>query len=498
MKDRDLKSAVARRRWAALAILAAPVVPMLVYLATLAPTITWAHDGADGGDVITAAYTLGVPHPPGYPTYCLLGWLFAHLPLRDVAWRLNLMSAIGAALAALGLCAAVLEWRRERQETCKDTATAGLCAAWALAFVPVLWSQALIAEVYAFNAAFVALVLWLAIRVQRARASRVALGLAWGLSLGTHLSGVALLPVVAWAIAAGRRGRSLRSVLLPWLSGTLLGLCTYVYLPLRAGRGAVTWGNPTTLMGWWWVVSGALYRGYVFALPLEAAPARLLALARYLVSGFGPTGMALSAVGVDSLARRQRGLLLASGLSWLLYVAYAIGYDTTDSYVYLIPALVISALWLGEGLAESQSWLRGRLGPHWGLAAGVCLGCIGPLSVLVLNYPVMDVHRDTLARDFGEGVLAAAPRQAVLLITQDTYTFTLWYFQHVLGQRPDVAVVDTALLEYDWYRAGLKRTYPGLVVPGSDAGELGRANALSPVCEVVGEDNHWLSCTENE
>ena len=85
------------RRWAALAV------PLLVYLLTLAPTITWAHDGADGGDLITAAYTLGVPHPPGYPVYCLLGHLFAHLPLRDVAWRLNLMSAVGAGLAALGL-----------------------------------------------------------------------------------------------------------------------------------------------------------------------------------------------------------------------------------------------------------------------------------------------------------------------------------------------------------------------------------------------------------
>ena len=157
-----MKNSKFPKAWRPWAALAAPVVPLLVYLLTLAPTVTWAHDGADGGDVITAAYTLGVPHPPGYPTYCLLGWLFAHLPLRDVAWRLNLMSAVGAALAALGLCAAVLEWRREGQGVGNDGVVAGLGAAWGLAFVPVFWSQALIAEVYAVNAACVALVLWLA------------------------------------------------------------------------------------------------------------------------------------------------------------------------------------------------------------------------------------------------------------------------------------------------------------------------------------------------
>ena len=231
--------------------LGAFALPLVVYLLTLAPTIIWAHDGADGGDLITAAYTLGVPHPPGYPTYCLLGWLFAHLPVRDVAWRLNLMSAVGAALTTLGLCAAVLEWRQERWREGKDTVVVGLGVAWGMAFVPVLWSQALIAEVYAVNAAFVALVLWLALRVRRAGVSPVALGLAWGLSLGTHLTGVALLPVVMWGLAAGRRGRAFPSAFLTWLLGTVLGLSTYIYLPLRAGRGAVTWGNPTTLAGWW-------------------------------------------------------------------------------------------------------------------------------------------------------------------------------------------------------------------------------------------------------
>jgi hypothetical protein len=554
--------------------------PLTIYLLTLAPTITWAHDGADGGDLITAAYTLGVPHPPGYPTYCLLGWLFTRLPLRGVAWRLNLMSAVAAGLAAVALYEAVLIWRsrgdplrspgdalRSPGEPSWSSVVAGLAAAWGVAFVPVFWSQALIAEVYAVNAAFVAGVLWLALRVRRrasppqpsqlpseggefpqfppvesevARAS-LALGLVWGLSLGVHLTGVALLPLVMWGMWApgdrcrgsvngkGEHGRSFLSSFpcrgkrsgsfpykgkrsgsfLHWFLGAAAGFAVYLYLPLRAGRGAVTWGDPSTLVGWWWVVSGALYRGYVFSLPLGAVPARLLALARYLVSGFGPTGVVLGVMGLESLARRRRGFLLVSALSWLMYVAYSVGYDTADSYVYLIPAFIISAFWLGQGLAER---LHGRLDLRWGLVAGLCLTCIGPLSALAVNYGAMDVHRDVDARTFGREVLAAAPQGAILLSAQDAHTFTLWYFQRVLGRRSDVAVVDTGLLGYDWYRADLARAYPKLIVPGDDTvsdgpiacgpaccmDELIRGNPTRPICEVIGEEAHWLRCAGSE
>src|SRR3989339_281858 len=66
-----------------------------VYFITLCPTV---YTG-DSGGLITAAYTLGVPHSPGYPLYCLLGKLFTFVPLGSIAFRVNLLSAFFAALA---------------------------------------------------------------------------------------------------------------------------------------------------------------------------------------------------------------------------------------------------------------------------------------------------------------------------------------------------------------------------------------------------------------
>ena len=50
---------------------------LALYLATLAPsTAMW-----DTSEYLTAAYTLGLPHPPGNPFFVLVGRLFALLPL---------------------------------------------------------------------------------------------------------------------------------------------------------------------------------------------------------------------------------------------------------------------------------------------------------------------------------------------------------------------------------------------------------------------------------
>ncbi|MBC8446777.1 MAG: DUF2723 domain-containing protein, partial [Chloroflexi bacterium] len=74
--------------------LAVFLVAAAVYGCTLARTFTWRHDGADGGDLIAAAATLGVPHPSGYPTYLLLARLFLWaLPLGEPAFRVHWLSA---------------------------------------------------------------------------------------------------------------------------------------------------------------------------------------------------------------------------------------------------------------------------------------------------------------------------------------------------------------------------------------------------------------------
>jgi len=65
------------------------------YLRTMRPTFGW----GDSSELVTAAYYLGVGHSPGYPTWMLLAHPFARLPIGDVAFRVNLFTALLGAVA---------------------------------------------------------------------------------------------------------------------------------------------------------------------------------------------------------------------------------------------------------------------------------------------------------------------------------------------------------------------------------------------------------------
>jgi hypothetical protein len=72
-----------------------------LYLSTLAPTVLYYEDPTmyDPAMLQAEAYVLGIGHPSGYPTYMMLTHLFTYLPFGDVAYRVNLASAVYAAAA---------------------------------------------------------------------------------------------------------------------------------------------------------------------------------------------------------------------------------------------------------------------------------------------------------------------------------------------------------------------------------------------------------------
>src|SRR3989344_9533560 len=51
----------------------------------------------DIGDLVTAAYVGGIAHPPGYPLFTLLGFIFSRLPISfEVVTKVAFISAIAS------------------------------------------------------------------------------------------------------------------------------------------------------------------------------------------------------------------------------------------------------------------------------------------------------------------------------------------------------------------------------------------------------------------
>ena len=432
-----------------------------VYLATLAPGLTWANQGQDGGDLITAAATFGVAHPSGYPTYLLLARLWQAIPMGTLASRTNLFSAVAAAGAA-GLMVSLTS--RAYGGAQRWGLVGGVAAGLGFGLAPLVWSQAVITEVHALHTLFTGWLLWSLPHqggMALGRWTHGAAGLIAGLALGNHLTTALLLPawlgITAWHTRMDKRAWGWR------LAGLGLGLIVYAYLPVAAStRPPVSWGDARTLEGFWWVVSGAPYRDLAFALGPEFIVGRVQGWARLFQDQFGWVGMALALAGL--FMGRARGAVPRAWTAWIVAVGsvFAIGYNTPDSQAYLLPVFQVMALWLGVGVATGME-AASRWRPK-GLLRAALLGGVG--LALAVNaartWPIMDASRDDRAETFGRSVMAAAPTDAVVVTQGDADTFALWYFHFALGQRPDLTVVVEPLLAFEWYRETLDTIYPDL------------------------------------
>ena len=408
-----------------------------VYWLTLAPGLTWAHHGIDGGELITAVYTHGLPHPPGYPLYRLFSSWFARLPLGTIAYRFNLFSALTTALAA-GFVALTSYQSRLLSLTDERTANGmgitAVATGLTFAFASLVWGQATITEVYGLALLLLAAFLW-ALLTQR---PPWLIGLLLGLSITAQLTAWFLLPL-ALALSPRRCWQAL-------LGALLLGLLPLALLPwLASPDSPIVWGDPATPGGWWWVVSGQLYRGYAFALPQHELPARLTAWLPVWFSQFTWAGIPLIVAGVALLAEGQRRTAYWLAGTAVLYLVFALTYLPDDAIVQTLPAWLLVSLLLGPAYQRLSF-----------LAPGL------PLILLLINFSGQNLRADQQVRVRAEALLPAIPANAIVETPGDPTIFALWYFQHVEGQRPDVVLVDEHLFAFEWYRKRLAQQNPAL------------------------------------
>ncbi len=201
-------------------------IPLIIYIDNLCPTVFV----GDAGDFLTASYTLGVPHPPGYPVYTLLGHLFMNLPIPGgisaPAFRMNMMSAI----AAWGACVFMFLFLRRIIKT----EWAALAGALVLAFSRQFWEHAEVAEVYTLQIFFLTLIFYLAVLYVQEKKVGWALFMAFIMGLAISHQYAILLFYPGVLIFIGING-GLRIKWHIWLLAiclAILGLVPYVYLPI--------------------------------------------------------------------------------------------------------------------------------------------------------------------------------------------------------------------------------------------------------------------------
>jgi hypothetical protein len=224
---------------------------LALYLLTLSPsTAMW-----DASEYIAAAYTFGIPHPPGNPLFVIVGRAFSLLPIApNVAMRINVLAAVSSAVAA---AAWYLVARRVAVHAGLGPGTSRLAAAistliGATAFT--VWNQSVVNEkVYTVSLAGIAIVSWLVLRWSDSpdgrRADRLLLLVAYLLGLGysNHMAGMLPLPAVGLIVLLTRPRHLLRWRLLAASAAMMLvGLAPFATQPIRAAfNPPINEGEPT-------------------------------------------------------------------------------------------------------------------------------------------------------------------------------------------------------------------------------------------------------------
>jgi MFS family permease len=184
------------------------------YISTAEPTASfW-----DCGEYIATAAKLQVGHPPGAPTFQLIGRIFSMFAGGDmskVAFMVNVMSALVSAFTILFMfwsLTMIIKKLAQRVSTVMTTGVewgilgSALVGALAYTFTDSFWFSAVEGEVYAMSSFFTALVFWAILKWEQVADQKdslrwlILIAYLVGLSIGVHLLNLLTVPAIVFVI----------------------------------------------------------------------------------------------------------------------------------------------------------------------------------------------------------------------------------------------------------------------------------------------------------
>ncbi|XP_042635353.1 transmembrane protein 260 isoform X2 [Catharus ustulatus] len=453
-----------------------------LYTATLPPALP----GGDAGELITAAYELGVAHPPGYPLFTLLAKVATGLPGGSPAFRVNLLCAlVGAAAASLLFCTVF---------RLSGSYAGGILAAGVFSFSRLTWQWSITAEVFSLNNLFVGLLMALTAHFEEAstaqeRSKISKLGaFCCGLSLcNQHTIVLYVACVVPWVLSRLFRKRELSlGHLLKLGLCFLAGLLPYLYLPASSylNRARWTWGDQTTFQGFLTHFLREEYGTFNLAKSETGSSMGEMLLSQLVQMkselSLPVLALALMACVSTALPKKQQKspvIWLFTGMLCLysLFFAWRANLDVTKPLFlgvverFWLQSSAVVAVLAGLGLPTLASLGRSTvLEGTWLLP---CLEWIPALALVAsqlwANYSTCDQSNNYVVDKFARNLLSSMPTGAVILLRGDLPGNALRYLHYCEGMRPDITLVDQEMMTYQWYLPKLAKHLPGVHFPGN-------------------------------
>lgn len=462
-----------------------------LFMAALHPTIT----AGDSGEIAAAAFSLGIPHPSGYPLYASIAKSFTHaLPLGNMAYRVNIVSAMfGAAscwmiyLITLKIVGAGLAPAKEGQPQGLPLRLPAFFAAASLALSHEFWYRSTVAEVYTLNAFLVLLIVyvllvwrgknsgqWSVVNGQE-RGSRIGTVLGGiansrllyfaafllGLGIGNHHTIVLIIPgailFILWSVIGSQKAKVTLIVHCSLLIAFFLfGTSIYLYLPVRSFKNPfMDWGDPQNLHNFMDVFTRKSYLPQEMGMGWEVFVKQLKTFDP--LHEFTFIGVLFGLIGMWGLWKANR-VAATMLLSTFILTSYGLillaGSSTKDVDVFkkfYLPAYAVFSIMIGVGMATGMAHGAGRIASYALRPLLYALCGVSLIWQFSTHFPRTANAANYLAYDYGMNELKSLRTGSVYINKGNIKTFPLWYLQGVERYREDIKLVAAYFLTQGWH-----------------------------------------------
>lgn len=422
-------------------------------------------NGGDSAELILAAKTFGIAHPPGYPLYTLLGKLFSFLPYGSVAKRINLMSAFFGAGTSLFILFSIIK--------CTNSFSSGLVGAGLFSFSPLVWTYAVSAEVFSLNNFFLSGLIFFSFYLSERKCLKdksFLLAFWIGLSLTNQQILIFYgLPLLFWINFQDINPKKFLKLGI----FLLIGLAPYSYLPWASTQHPfVEWGDQTTLAGFLKHILRLEYGTFSLAAENSQDPwiffKTLYFYFEKVNNDFTYIGLPLAVFGIIKSIKNEKwySLIKFWSVSTLLYlVAFsALSQHRLDLPInqtivarFFQQANIVIALLIGIGWAEFSKLPANKLFPWVSYALVV--------FQFMIHFKQHDQSKNEISGEISRAFLQSLPHHSIVFTRGDQVAPSIRYVQLFENYRPDIIVLDQNIMALSWGKNWIKRHYPEVLLP---------------------------------
>lgn len=460
------------------------IVAFVAYLVTASPAVT----EFDSGELAAVQATLGIAHPPGYPLFTIIGFLFLKIPLpTSPIFQLHILSAIWSSLSVIFFTLTaqlILEnikkfksgFLKEKSETSlglldklreSSKYIAVVASGLIFSFSKILWTQSREVEVYSLEMLIGILIIYFSFKAffyEKTFGSPIkywiVVAFLFGAGFSNHMMTLYLLPATIYLYFLQNK-LSFKSVgfLAFCISITaVIAIISYLYIPIRASQNpAMNWGNPTDIKATYEHVTARYYSQFFFA-GWETIKKQIT----FFVSsiGFLPGKQnlwnsefsiniifAISGFAVSLILRRK--LFIYFFLILLTTLFFSVNYNIPDIYTYFSFAYLSLAFFSVVSIVLAVSFFSSNIISK---SSAIIILIVTVLFQIVSSYSFVNRSDYYIIDDYTRALLKYVEKDAVVFTNQwDYFLSPAYYIKQVCDYRKDVAIVHKDLIPLSWY-----------------------------------------------